>query len=216
MQRKDTLKTDWNEFNKWMKRPFWYQWFLNSAWNGYKGLLKHVEIKKSIKVLELGGGSGFLSLKIAQLFDTKKVTIIDLNEKNLEISKRNLSRIQGKKEYILGDFFEFNPNEKYDIVHSQGVVEHFDQSQRMKLIEKHFNLTKHSGYTIIFVPTPTLSYKLFRKIADMTGHWIFHDEVPMKLAELQEIVGKSNREIISVSYFWPFFLTEVGILCKAQ
>ena len=55
---------------------------------GYLKILKPVYISGGISILELGAGSGYNSYNIAMRFRASKVTLVDLNDKALEASKK--------------------------------------------------------------------------------------------------------------------------------
>lgn len=70
-------------------------------------------------------------------------------EEAKKVSGGNLSA-----NFIEGDFLEFAPNEKYDIVFHNGVLEHFlDEEERLLAIGKMFEITKSGGYVISMVPS---------------------------------------------------------------
>ena len=73
-------------------------------------------------VLDIGCGNGFLSYDIAQ--KAKRVTAIDLNEKNIEFAKRNFSR--ENIEYISRDATRFDFKGKYDVITLSNILEHIE------------------------------------------------------------------------------------------
>ena len=128
----------------------------------YSDLLKSIEFDKPIDILELGCGTGYINRWLYKRYKVNKITLIDSNKKMLNIAKQTLSDVSCKKEFIHKDFFNFETDGKYDIVHSQGVIEHFEPQDRHKLLTRHFSLTKPGGYCIVYSPTPTKFYLFFR------------------------------------------------------
>ena len=102
-----------------------------------------------------------------------------------------------------------------DIVLSAGLVEHFTGDNFTKVIEAHFALAKSDGIVIITFPTPTLLYKLTRKLSELTGQWIFHDETPLKMGEVRQAVKRFGI-IESEEINWPIILTQGIIVTRKK
>jgi len=51
-------------------------------------------------------------------------------------------------------------------------------------VQAHLDAAKLGGYILITFPTPTLLYRIIRKAAEILGVWKFHDERPLKAAEV--------------------------------
>lgn len=61
----------------------------------------------SPKVVEIGTGSGIISVMLALLIDNIKITAVDINEKALELAKSNALKhgVESKIEFIKSDLF---------------------------------------------------------------------------------------------------------------
>lgn len=70
------------------------------------------DIKEQIKVLEIGTGSGIISVMLAMLIENIKIIAIDINEKALALAKENAIKhnVQDKIEFRLSNLYE-NLNE---------------------------------------------------------------------------------------------------------
>ena len=206
--------TDWNNYNTNPNSKLLQTIFFKPIANSYLKLLKRADFSNNISILEFGCGTGYITKRIVEKYPTDCVTLIDSNRRMLDIANTTLSKVNCKKELIQEDFFNFDPNKAYDLVHSQGVIEHFEQEKRLDLLKKHRDATKLNGYCILYSPTPTKSYRIFRKILELFRSWKFIDEVPLK----EEIIVKEMEALgftkIKTTYFWKYFLTEVGIIFK--
>ena len=71
------------------------------------------EKNSSLKVLEIGTGSGIISVMLALLIDDIKIIAVDINEKALELAKQNAIKhsVEDKIEFRLSNLYE-NVNEK--------------------------------------------------------------------------------------------------------
>ncbi|MBU3907052.1 MAG: class I SAM-dependent methyltransferase [Nanoarchaeota archaeon] len=206
--------TNWDEYDSNPTSLLSKYFFFNFVTLAYSRLLKDVKFKEPIKILEFGCGTGYLDLFLAKKFNVKKITAIELNKKMVEITRKTLAPLDCEKEIVNKDFFKFKTNEQYNLVHSQGVIEHFDSKKRLELLKKHYDSTKKGGYCIVYFPTPSIAYRFFRKIAEIIGTWKFHDEVPIKKEIIIQEMNSLGFKAIKVNYFWRWFLTEVGIIFK--
>ena len=68
--------------------------------------------KEEIKVLEIGTGSGIISVMLAMLVENIKIISVDINEKELELARENAIKhnVQDKIEFRLSNLYE-NVNE---------------------------------------------------------------------------------------------------------
>lgn len=71
------------------------------------------DIKEPIKVLEIGTGSGIISVMLAILIENIKIIAVDINEKALALAKENAIKhnVQDKIEFRLSNLYE-NVNEE--------------------------------------------------------------------------------------------------------
>jgi cyclopropane fatty-acyl-phospholipid synthase-like methyltransferase len=158
--------------------------------SAYRELLTETKFKAPISILELGSGTGYTTLQISKRIPTNKITLVDYNHKMLDISRKTLIPAKCKKEFIQKNIFHLNLREKFDLVHSAGLVEHFGGQKKKQIFKLHAQLTKPGGYCIIYAPTPTISYRIIRKTAELLGAWIFADEIPLTEKELVQEVKK--------------------------
>jgi 2-polyprenyl-3-methyl-5-hydroxy-6-metoxy-1,4-benzoquinol methylase len=122
------------------------------------------KIKNKIKIknrnfLELGSGLGRLSYLLKKSY-AKKITLIDNSKKAINISENffKSKKITNFK-IIKKDILRYNKSEKYDVVFSSGVVEHFKGRERFLIIKKHLDFCKKD--CLIIHPSDNLYNRLF-------------------------------------------------------
>lgn len=208
------IPTNWDEYKSTPDSFLSKYFFLNYVTSAYDDLLEDIKFKNPIEILEFGCGTGYIDKWLCQKYKVGKVTLIDFNARMLNITKNTLSKVQCETEIIKLDFFDFKVNKQYDIVHSQGVIEHFETEKRRELLKKHCDATKDDGYCIIYFPTPSRPYYFFRKIAELLGTWKFSDEVPLKSEIVVEEMKSLGFLAVKSNIFWKYFLTEAGIIFK--
>ncbi len=106
-------------------------------------------------------------------------------------------------------------NDRYDLVYSVGLIEHFDITDTAKSIAAHFELCKPGGYVLMTFPTPTWLYCIIRKAAEVLGIWQFHDERPLDFKEVDnECVKHGEAQHQSIN--WMIGLTQGYVLYKKR
>jgi hypothetical protein len=168
------------------------------------------KIRTDIKIAELGGANSCFYEMINKKFSPVKYLIIDNNLTGLDKTTKRLNKadnIELKYENVL---YSIENTEKFDIVFSVGLIEHFSYKETMKCIAAHFCYLKNKGICIISFPTPTWLYRITRRCAELLGLWIFHDERPLKMDEVVDEIKKYGV-IVHKSIIWPIFLTQ-GII----
>jgi len=70
------------------------------------------------KVLEIGVGSGIISVMLAVLIPDIEIVAVDINDKAIELAKSNAIKhnVEERISFIKSDLFENVPNEKFDMV----------------------------------------------------------------------------------------------------
>ena len=77
----------------------------------------------SIRVLDLGCGTGTITETLKEKFKNAKVTCLDLAENMIEMAKIKLNKYDNI-EYVIGDFYSLNFSEKYDVIVSSLALHH--------------------------------------------------------------------------------------------
>ena len=180
-------------------------------WQRIKNLLKHIRLKNP-EVIELGSGTGVMSLKMAKEFHAH-ITLVDAAPNALKFAERIAYDIYGLPEdtvkSLVKDLFTLDETKKFDLVHSQGLIEHFDPAD--KVIEKHLALVKDNGYVMILAPRNSLAYKWVRRFIEFIYRkWPFGFEKPVPKQYIHRIMKKHKLQIIK----HKDYLFSYGILAK--
>ncbi len=81
--------------------------------------LKHFDLKNPNckTVLDVGAGTGEISIILAKQFQDLNFTGVEINERAVALAKKNSELNQcANTEFIQGDFLEFKTNNKYDLI----------------------------------------------------------------------------------------------------
>jgi cyclopropane fatty-acyl-phospholipid synthase-like methyltransferase len=99
------------------------------------------------------------------------------------------------------------------LVHSQGLIEHFQGKDFKRLINNHLKFVKKGGYLLLFYPTRQGLYPVIRWLAELVGKWIFTDEVPLRKDKVMKVIGR-KADLVASTLAVPYSLTEEGILLR--
>jgi cyclopropane fatty-acyl-phospholipid synthase-like methyltransferase len=202
--------TDWDEYHKRVRIS---QKFLWTVWRAYASLLRGFNFSHPVKIVELGCGTGYHTLQMTRLYPVSKVTLVDFNASVIEDTKQRFAELKCDKEFLLSDLFKLELDEKYDIVHSQGLLEHYTRERRKELICLHHDLLALSGIALILVPTPSLAYRFWRGLLEKLHLWIYPDETAIPAAEFAQELKSSGLEILKIQ---GCHLMEVGAVCRRR
>ena len=141
----ERVVTDWDQYHRRVRVS---QRFLWTVWRAYASLLRGFSFSGPIKIIELGCGTGYHTMQMTRLYPVTKVTLVDFNASVIEDTERRFAALECEKEFLLGDLFSLELNEKYHIVHSQGLLEHYTPDQRKELIRLHRDLLAPDGIAL--------------------------------------------------------------------
>lgn len=158
---------------------------------------------KNLKVIELGSGIGLNSLYFA--VRGSNTTLLDLSPE-AKIKAAHFWKGYPKFNFINGDLFTYNPKQKYNLVMSFGLAEHFSGSERQKVLKKHLDLT--NDFVLISVPYKYgIFYQLNKFISQKLGLWNFGEEIPFTKAEFIQFakVNKLKYKIYVLGFLASFY-----------
>jgi SAM-dependent methyltransferase len=192
---------DWDTFWDFTSKHTRFNKLLYAAhFRHYKRLLDGV-LPPQPDILELGAGSGVIPRKIIQRWGGR-ATLIDSNEKarQLFLAKRQAHE---PLEYILGDVLEVKLSSTFDLVYSDGLIEHFPNKKA--LMAAHLEALKPSGHLVLFVPSNSFAFRTLTRFGPDMGY-----EERYTISALIDLCQSFGLEIVrTTSYCF-----EVGVLCR--
>jgi len=177
-------------------------------------LLQAATFNEPVTILELGCGTAYVARRMAERLPTRRLVVVDANPTMIEIARQVLQGLDCEVESVQADCFQMDLPEKFDLVYSNGLVEHFDDRARARLLQIHTDHVKDGGYCIVHAPTPTLSYRFFRTLSRWLGRWEHEDERPLPMDQLVREVARTGLEVLKTGYFWRTYLTEAGVIAR--
>ncbi len=160
---------------------------------------------EGLETIELGSGRGDLSVLLARR--GARVTLLDASERALDQSKHRFGRLgltaRFERGDLLGDLDRWH--ERYDVALSSGLVEHFTDTDRTRVVRSHYEVLKPGGVAIISVPNAWCApYRMWKLYLELRGWWPYGLELPFtsrELARRARVAGFVRSEVRCMS-FW--------------
>ncbi len=210
--KKTYEKTDWDIYYSNPK-----SWFSNQTQKITIKLLGKIireNISQPLRIVECGGGNSCFAKDFRKMLNVKEYDIIDNCETALAKTDMN-QYVDNAYKIDLTDSsgVKDDTKEKYNLVYSVGLVEHFSDNDRAIVIKQHFDLCEKNGFVLITAPTPTLKYRFIRRMMEIFGLWQFWDEKPIEKRILENELKEYGTIVFSdINKKLP--LSQVVVLVK--
>lgn len=164
-----------------------------------KKLLKN--IPQNPRILDLGAGDGQDSCWLLKKFGGTAL-LVDNYAEILEKARHYAAKenLFDRITTITCDVFNLSFSEEFDLVYSNGLLEHFYNSHREELLDIHLRAVKKGGYVFLIVPADSWIYWKNRKFLEKTGAWIYK-ETPLTKNELEKYAEKHHLKL-TIKTFW--------------
>lgn len=213
--QKELRSTDWDEYYSEPYRLAFLSRFFTKR--RLMGLLSKWKPRTApFALAELGGADSCFFDSVAGTFKPDSYHVVDSNKLGLEKLAERVAGMDVKGFKIENaDVTAMKPDFSADVVFSVGLVEHFNPLGTRKAVEAHFDAAKQGGIVIILFPTPTFLYKLSRFVSELLHMWIFHDERPLRIEEVESCIAPRG-EILRKGVIWGSLLTQAYIVARRR
>lgn len=150
------------------------------------------QIRPGMRVLDAGSGSGFFSAWF--LKQDCRTTALDFSESALELTRRTTQGMCGAyiKDDITDSEMPGRMAQKFDIIFSDGLFEHFEPEKQDAIVKNMAHLLEPGGLIVTFVPNLWTPWTLLRPFL-MKGI----DEKPFTIGSLRELYERNSFRITS-------------------
>ena len=162
--------------------------------------------KNNRKILEVACGMGIEANLLSVL--GYEVYGIDREQESIAYASRVKSLLRTDMEIMNGDAYKLDfPGSSFNFVYSQGFLEHFSDSEVVKLIVEQIRVLKPGGYILIDVPNKMSSYNLYKRIIKIIhGEWFFGFERSFSYKMICDYVYAANPDVkVAGRYGWSFY-----------
>jgi SAM-dependent methyltransferase len=165
------------------------------------------------KVLEVGSGTGRISMRISELEETE-VILVDVSRKIMEYSKRLAGCTGSSAKFIVASVFALPIRSGcLDLVWSAGLLEHFGSARQQSAISECLRSVKKLGKTVAIVPNKgSLVYNWLRVLSVRLGKWPYGYEEPLSRTNMDEFCPKPDYICSAHGFFQQSSLTSISRL----
>ena len=207
-------RTNWEEY---YRHPFpaskWSRGIMSGMLRDL--IRKYAPARQPLSVLELGGGNSCFLDGLMQQFPMSPYIVLDNSVEGMRLARERFGPAYGDRVgYLADDVFEAEPQRRFDVVFSVGLIEHFDDHMMQRLIGLHRQWAEPDGLVLIAVPTPTIFYRIFRTGAEVLGLWKFPDERPVPQARLAALMKEEGLEVLYEKTLWSQVLTQAIVAAR--
>jgi len=172
------------------------QRLLEDIWHhpyAYETFRKYVPPRK--RVLEVGFGSGRILTRLAAEANCECVGV-DVDDgafRSLDFfAQRNSAEVTAVKGSGFCLPFEDNA---FDVVYSEGVIEHFPREQSEEMVAEHVRVCREKGLVIISVPNRFALFHWLTK-ALLQQRFLFYPERSHSILDLSRLMSKAGLTVL--------------------
>lgn len=143
--------------------------------------------KKTLKILDIGTGSGIIPLVLKKHFPEAEITSIDFSEKALKTAKKNADFHQLEINFIQADYLSLDLNQNFDVIISNPPYIGIDEKNEITDSVKEFEPTM-----ALFSPTSD-ALIFYRKIAKDSKKYL--NENGLLFLEINQKLGLETLEL---------------------
>lgn len=155
--------------------------------------------ENTVKVLDLGAGTGLELIHLFERFPQANVTVVDITQEMLDkIKERDFA---DRVNIVCGDFFEVDFGKDYDAVISTSALHHFVKEDKYRLYKKIFECLKENGqfinsdYIVNTKEEEKERYEFFLENFDKVAHC----DTPLCIDNEKDILSKSGFRELEVN-----------------
>ena len=159
----------------------------------YDAVLKQLpyQTDDAFSVLDLGAGTGLLSLFIAQTFPHVQLTLIDVSPQMLTIAQDRFSAGDQQVQFLTGDFAHLPLTGPYDVVVSALAIHHLPGEEKFQLFKKVHSWLRPGGVFVnadqIIGPTPAIEHQYRQAwLMQVRELGVSDDDLQRALTRMQE------------------------------
>lgn len=151
-------------------------------------------------ILEIGAFPGrYLAYLSSRYY--LEVTGLDFNPDQEKFSRTMHAMGVEKFEYICSDFLAHIPQQQYDLVFSNGFIEHF--ANYSEVLDKHVAYLKNGGAMLVMIPNKRYLRKIYGYLLDYKNLKA-HNLECMRLNLFEDFAKRHNLKIKYLSYYGGF------------
>lgn len=172
----------------------------------FRTLISHIGEPKGKRIIEVGCGSGYTTVALAER--GAECALLDISAEALRVARQafiaaNLGEPACYHEDALKNTV---PSDIFDIVWNSGVIEHFDDRGKEKLIGEMVRIARPGGKIIVLVPNAWCwQFQLIQAWQKFKGTWAYGFEDDMSPRRLRKMCARVGISGVLTYAFNPVF-----------
>ncbi|MGB9937516.1 MAG: class I SAM-dependent methyltransferase [Methanobacterium sp.] len=172
----------------------------------------------SIKVMDLGCGTGTISRALKERLEGANITCLDLAENMIEMAKIKLDKYNDIN-YIIGDFYHFEFTEKYDLIISSLALHHLvTDEDKKEFYTKIYSALNEGGVflngDVVLGPNDYLNKLYLEKWKEFMNKSISIEEIEEKWIPAAEAEDHPAKLVDQLNWLHEIGFKEVEVIWK--
>ncbi len=209
--------TDWTSY--YASVPMTAKWTRRyTSWVLVRALREAAEVCGPLRrIAELGGANSCFLDHVCGALQPESYLVVDNNAFGLSrlAAWRPPSPSTTKLTILEADVRSVHQPGNLDTAFSVGLIEHFDPAETRRVLGAHFDLVRSGGTVLVSYPTPTLLYRITRRVLEFFRLWRFPDERPVQFDEVERATSLFG-EVLSRRTIWPLMLTQEMVVFQKR
>jgi len=148
--------------------------------------------QRELRIMDLGAGTGYFSALIADRFPNAQLVLIDISAEMLRIAEQKIDQLDHQRvSFLQADYLHADFHGTYDLVVSSLSIHHLDDSEKLALFARIFNVLEPGGTFVNCDQVQgenTFADKLFRRtwLQQVTENGVDEQTLQAALERMQE------------------------------
>ncbi|PLX32057.1 MAG: class I SAM-dependent methyltransferase [Ignavibacteria bacterium] len=195
---KESTKQNWDDF--WDQKADTKEVYANTD-RIRRNLARNLPLDGA-RILEVGAGTGRDSFYMSK--DGASLVLLDYSMNSLKIIRNNLPDTDGIGA-VGGDAFALPfPDNSFDAVFHQGLLEHFRHDDALNLLKENVRVLKPGGLLVVDVPQRWHIYTVIKHVLIAMNAWFAGWEREFSVSELRNLLKTLGLQPVDAYGEWMY------------
>lgn len=164
----------------------------------WKKLCQHVKLQQR-SYMEIGAGSGVFG-KLALEAGATQICLLDNSKNAIQMCKNYLGE-HPQATYVLADAFTYEPEETFDVVISNGLIEHFLDQEQADIVQAHVRCS----HDLVVFMVPASPHFNDRRCKYPWALKKYGPQYPISKEQMKAVLDQANLETVVIERFYPMY-----------
>lgn len=159
---------------------------------------------------EIGAGRGVFG-RLALQAGASRVCLVDRSPEAIRLCREFLGDDE-RVSYVLADAAEYEAEQKFDVVLSNGLIEHFVGADQDLIVQAHIAQSRD----LVVLMTPASPHFNDRRVRYPWALKLYGPQFPLTLAGMRSVLERAGLEVVLVERFYPLYSIKLNRLFPFQ